>query len=55
MILLPVLITIAILLTVFVVFGISIFGALGFIVFGDVIVCIVLIISLVRWIIKKRK
>ena len=43
------------LLIAFVVFSVSVLGATGIVVFGDVIVCIVFIVMLIKFIIKRRK
>ena len=55
MILLTILLITAILLTILTVVTISTVGAIGIVVFGDVIVCIVLIALLVRYLVKRRK
>lgn len=55
MILLTILLLTVALLTVFAVFAVGTVGAVGFIVFGDVIVCIVLLIWIIKRIIFKKK
>lgn len=55
MILLTLLLLTLILLTVFTVFTISMAGAVGIVIFGDVIVCIVFIALLIRYLIKRKK
>ena len=47
--------TLLLLLIAFVVFSVSVLGATGIVVFGDVIVCIVFIVMLIKFIIKRRK
>lgn len=55
MILFTILALIAIILTVFTVLLISAFGAGVLVVFGDVIICIVLIIFIIKKLINKKK
>ena len=43
------------LLIAFIVFSVSVLGATGIVLFGDVIVCIVFIVMLIKFIIKRRK
>ena len=54
MILLTILIITALTLMGVTIIGISIAGSVGVILFGDIIVCVVLIILLIRWIIKRK-
>lgn len=54
MILLTILIIMALILMGVTIIGISIAGSVGVILFGDIIVCVVLIILLIRWIIKRK-
>lgn len=54
MILLTILIIMALTLMGVTIIGISIAGSVGVILFGDIIVCVVLIILLIRWIIKRK-
>ena len=54
MILLTLLLLTLILLTVFTILAISMTGAIGIVVFGDVIVCIVFIVLLIRYLIKRK-
>jgi hypothetical protein len=54
MILLTILIIMALTLMGVAIIGISIAGSVGVILFGDIIVCVVLIILLIRWIIKRK-
>ena len=54
MILLTLLLLTLILLTVFTVFAISVTGAVGIVIFGDVIVCIVFITLLIRYLVKRK-
>ena len=55
MILLTILALILTLLTVIIVATVSAVGAAGIVIFGDVIVCIVFIVLLMKFIIKRRK
>lgn len=55
MILMTILLLILAILVVITVVTISAIGAAGIIVFGDVIVCIVLITLLIRFLIKRKK
>lgn len=55
MILFTILATILTILVVATVLIISVFGAVGIIIFGDVIVCIVLIVLLMKWLISRKK
>lgn len=55
MFLFMILLLIAIILAVVVVVGIAAFGSTAIVIFGDVIVCIVFIVLIMRWIIKRRK
>ena len=55
MILLTILILTLIMLIIFTVLAISTAGAVGIVIFGDVIVCIVFIVLLIRYLIKRRK
>lgn len=43
------------LLIAFIVFSVSVLGATGIVLFSDVIVCIVFIVMLIKFIIKRRK
>ena len=43
------------LLIAFVVVSVSVLGTTGIVLFGDVIVCIVFIVMLIKFIIKRRK
>lgn len=53
MILLTILITLA-LLAAIVIFTVSAVGATGIVIFGDVIVCAVFIVLIIKWLIKRR-
>lgn len=55
MILFTILLVTAILLILFVIFAVSIGGAATIIVFGDVIVCIGIIVGIIVLAVKKRK
>ena len=55
MILLTILILTLIILTVLAVLLISTVGAAGIVIFGDVIVCAVFIVLLIKWIIKRKR
>lgn len=55
MILITILAIIAVLLVIATVLFVSIFGTVGIIVFGDVIVCIVLIGFFIKWLINRRR
>lgn len=55
MILLAILLVMLILLTVLVVATVGAVGAAGIVIFGDVIVCIVFVVLLMRFIIKRKK
>ena len=55
MILLTLLVLTLFLLTIFTVFAISVVGSIGIVIFGDVIVCTVFIILLIRYLIKRNK
>ena len=55
MITLSILILTLLLLVAFIVLSVSILGATGIVVFGDVIVCTVFIVMLIKFIIKRRK
>ena len=55
MILFTILATILTILVVATVLIISVFGAAGIIIFGDVFVCIVLIVLLMKWLICRKK
>lgn len=55
MILFTILATILTILVVATVLIISVFGAVGIIIFGDVIVCIMLIVLLMKWLISRKK
>ena len=55
MILFTILATILTILVVATVLIISVFGAVGIIIFGDVIVCIMLIVLLTKWLISRKK
>lgn len=55
MILITILLLTLMTLLIFTILGISLTGAIGIIIFGDVIVCGVLIGLLIRHLIKKRK
>jgi hypothetical protein len=54
MILITILALMALLLAVLVIFVTSVVGAAGIVIFGDVIVCIVFIVLLIRFIIRRR-
>lgn len=54
MILLTILIIMALTLMGVAIIGISIAGSVGVILFGDIIVCVVFIVLLIRWIIKRK-
>lgn len=54
MILLLTLLLIIAMLTVVVIGGVATVGATAILIFGDVIVCIVFLIMLIRWIISKK-
>ena len=43
------------LLIAFIVFSVSVLGATGIVLFSDIIVCIVFIVMLIKFIIKRRK
>lgn len=55
MILLTILLLTLILLITLTVIVVSVTGTVGVIIFGDVIVCIVFIVLLIRYLIKRRK
>ena len=55
MVLFIILITILLILAVIGVFLVSLGGAVFTVIFGDVIVCIVLIILIIRFLIKRKK
>lgn len=55
MILFTILLLTLILLTVFVVFAVSIGGSIFIIIFGDVIVCVVFIALIIKYLIKRKK
>lgn len=55
MILFTILLLTLILLTVFVVFTVSVGGSIFVILFGDVIVCMVFIALIIRYFIKRKK
>lgn len=55
MILLTILILIALMLMFCVILGVSTLGGAFILVFGDVIVCIVFIVLLIKWLINRRR
>ena len=55
MILLLILIITALILITAVILGFSALGSAAILIFGDVIVCIVFIVLIVRWLIKRKK
>ena len=55
MILIISLLLMLLLLTIFTVCTIGVVGAVGVVIFGDVIVCAIFIVLLIRYLIKKRK
>ena len=55
MILLAIILLAILILTAVVIVAVSIGGSVFILIFGDVIVCIVFLILLVRWLIKRRK
>ena len=54
-ILITILLIMLILLTVLTVGVVGTIGAAGIVIFGDVIVCIVFIVLLIKWLAKRRK
>ena len=50
-----ILVTQIFILIAFIAFSVSVLGATGIVLFGDVIVCIVFIVMLIKFIIKRRK
>ena len=55
MILLTILILILLTLIALVILGASVLGSAVVIIFGDIIVCIVSIVLLIRWLIKRKR
>ena len=55
MILFMILLLILIILIAVVVFGLSTLGSAAILIFGDVIVCIVLIVLIIKWLIGRKK
>ena len=55
MILLTILILILLTLIALVILGASVLGSAVVIIFGDIIVCIVFIVLLIRWMIKRKR
>ena len=55
MILFTILILILIILLTVVILGVSTIGSAAIIVFGDVIVCIVFIVLIIKWLIGRKK
>ena len=55
MILLTIILLTILILTAVVIVAVSVGGSAFILIFGDVIVCIVFLILLVRWLIKRRK
>lgn len=54
MILLMILALILLILLAVLILGVSVLGSAAIIIFGDIIVCLVFIVLLIRWIIKKH-
>jgi hypothetical protein len=46
---------IAVLLTLIAIVAISLLGTVGFVLFGDLIVCVFLIAMVIRYLVKRRK
>lgn len=46
---------IAVLLTLIAIVAISLLGTVGFVLFGDLIVCVFLIVMVIRYLVKRRK
>ena len=55
MIILTILILMALMLIFCVVLGVSALGGAAILVFGDVIVCIIFIVLLIKWILNRRR
>ena len=55
MILISILLITLVLLTIITVLTVSAVGAAGIVIFGDVIVCGVFIVLLIKWLAKRRK
>lgn len=55
MVLLTILALMLILLTTLTVFTISVVGSVGIVVFGDVIVCLVFIVLIIRYLIRRKR